>query len=474
MRVNSKPVSYLEAVLLPVLAFVINLFFPGDPGFASLHFLPYIAPALFMAVYEGLGIGFLSFGVGTVLIYLGFPLERYLFNGEPINAVYWASLLKRSVVPFPTAIVLLYSFGLIRRFYTRSLTALKDRFRRAIKLQHTSRKKSRALEKVNVELDERLSRQQESITSLYNQLKRIDTLSVSNTINTLLETVRLFTRTTKASVWQYWPTNHSMKLAAQIGWKAEEKQDTEIPVEGTLEGWVYRNNQLFSVRMLLQYENLRKMDRSGNIIIMPINIKKKSWGILSIEDLPFEKYNLYTERVLYIIISLLEPALERSIEYETFVEKEERDSETGLPLFSSFYRFLEEEMKRMEIQRGTLCIVILEIANYSDLTAGYGEKEAAGILHQLVPVIEELTGNFAEIFHYKNRNQLGIVVPNLDYDGASLFCLEVLERINTGGFKAGDIAVNIEALVGYSTYSGTQTQDEMLSNAERLLEIQKL
>ncbi|TFG62477.1 MAG: hypothetical protein E4H36_07910 [Spirochaetales bacterium] len=474
MAIERKPLYVIEAVIFPLVVGIVNLFFPDKPGFAGMQFLPYLVPPLFMAAYAGLGFGFLSFGVGAVLLFGPFPFAAFLLYGTAPGPAYWRTLLPAASIPFAVAIVLLYSFGLIQKYFAHSLSALKERFRNTIKSQHMVQKKAKILERVNVELDERLSRQQESITALYNQLKGIDTLSVANTLTSLLETVQIFTKATKASIWQYWQPNNSMKLAAQSGWLAEDRLKTEIPLEGTLEGWTYRNNQLFSVRMLLQYENLQKMDKGRNIIILPINIKKKSWGILSIEELPFEKYNLYTERVLYIIISLLEPALDRSIEHETFIEKEEKDSESGLPLFSSFFRFFEKEMERMELQKGTLCVVILEIANYDDLTGEYGERETAAIHQQLIPAIEGLTGNFAEIFHYKTRNQLGIIIPNLDYDGASLFCLEILEKINSGDWRIAGNPVNLEVLVGYSAYSGTQTLDEMLTSAELLLEIQKL
>ena len=113
-----------------------------------------------------------------------------------------------------------------------------------------------------------------------------------------------------------------------------------LNIENSIEGWVYRNNRIVSARIINNYENLKKMDTGRNLITLPIPLHKNIWGVLNIEDMPFVKYNQYTERMLEIIISLAEPALSRAVDHERQIQQSETDTDTNLPLFSQLYNLL--------------------------------------------------------------------------------------------------------------------------------------
>ena len=72
----------------------------------------------------------------------------------------------------------------------RTEQRLRERIETLSKGNWRLQKKSDSLMKVNLELDERVSRQQDSITSLYTQIQKLDTLDVSQALNVLLETVQ--------------------------------------------------------------------------------------------------------------------------------------------------------------------------------------------------------------------------------------------------------------------------------------------
>jgi PleD family two-component response regulator len=226
--------------------------------------------------------------------------------------------------------------------------------------------------------------------------------------------------------------------------------------------------------MLLQYENLRRIDRGFNLITFPIEMGNSIWGVLNIEEMPFIKYNRYTERLLFIIISLMEPPLQKAIEYEDIVRKEEFDTVTGLPLFTSFYKMLTEDLKRKKTEQGTLSMMIIEIVNYPQIVNEFGKEKAHRFLPEIVDAVNDASGNTGHSFRYKEDNQLCFIFPNLDYDGASLYCLEILELLNAEGWVIERQPVMLEGIIGFSSYTGSQSADELIDSAENLLAMQKV
>jgi GGDEF domain-containing protein len=344
-----------------------------------------------------------------------------------------------------------------------------------VRRNHGLKKLSDSLYRVNRELEERTARRQDSITLLYRQVQAMSTLNVNQALNVLLDTVKIFLSATKASIWVYDGKEQGLKFTAAVGWDREKDFSGGISLEDTIEGWVFRNNALFSVRMLLQYENLRKLDTGRNIITLPLHVGRTIWGVLNIEDMPFEKYSFYSERLLQIITGLAEPHLERALEYDRIVSIGDVDEVTGLPLYSQFYRMLEGGIERAKIQSGTLSVIIFEISNFGELSERLGRDGAKLLMKDLIEDITLFSDSRLGAFHYREDGQFVVLSPNLDHDGASLYCLESLEKINRRDRGIGDAAVSVEVLVGYATArAGIYDPEQLLRQAEHLLTLQKV
>ncbi len=473
-RINRKN-FFLEAILASLVPAGINLLFPDNPAFITVYFMPYIVCALFFAVFGGVLSGFISFSASAALAVGVLPLCVPLLYAELSAGELWRSMYPGIFIGFAPGVLLTYLFGSIHDRYVRENDLLRERFKKQVKRSYRSSVMIKSLIKTNEELEERLSRQQESIMALFNQVKKIDTVSVETVLDVLLETVNIFTRAGSASIWKYIPVHGTMELASARGWEAEKGTETVIPVDSTIEGWVVRNNQYFSVRMLLQYDNLRRLYNDRNIITFPIQVENHIWGVLNIEELPFVKYNLYTERLLFIIISLIEPSLHKAVEYNAIMQREEVDGLTGLPLFTSFYNVLQKELERKQIEQGKISIIVLDIVNYPDIIAEHDEAKVKGeLIPQIIQAIYQATENQGQGFQFKMDNQFGFIFPNLDYDGASLYCLEILERMNSFDVSLEDRKLQLEVIIGFSAFAGNENADDMIDRAENLLEMQKV
>ena len=350
MRGKRTNTPIVEAAAVAIVTGAINLLFPDQPGFSSIYFIPYALAALLFSTLYGSTYGLASIAFSVAIVAGIFPLSASLIYSEWSLEGYWLEILETIAIPGPIALLLVYSFGVVRSAAKETERKLRERVEKLSKENWLLKQKSESLFKVNVELDGRVSKQTDSITSLYTQFQKLDILDLAMALDVFLETVQIFTGATRCSVWKYDEYEDQLVLAANRGWEDLESAQTSIPLEDTIEGWVYRNNSLYSARMTLQYDNLGAMDSGRTLITLPLTMQRKSWGIVNISEMPFEKYSLYTERLLHIIVTLAEHSIEEAVFYESIIRNDEKDEYTNLPLFSQFYRMLEEETRRTGVR----------------------------------------------------------------------------------------------------------------------------
>jgi PleD family two-component response regulator len=135
---------------------------------------------------------------------------------------------------------------------------------------------------------------------------------------------------------------------------------------------------------------------------------------------------------------------------------------------------LGEELKRQSLEQSTLSVVILELINYPDLVQQFSEHEVRALLSSIAKTVNDSTNQQGQAFHFKQENQLAFLFSNLDFDGASLFCLEILEKMNEPGWVITHEPIALEVITGFSSYTGNETGDELIEKAQNLLEMQKL
>jgi len=471
-----KPIKRIGELLLFSIAIgAVNLFFFKNPGFFRSPFNPYLLLAMIVAVYYGKYYGFLSLLFSALIIAGPLPLTLELFRPGTWSLAFWRELKSVAPVPLAATLVSVYIFGLIRDVYSSRLAKSKERVRLFSRQKGELLREKRVFETINLELEQRVSRQQDSITALHSEIQQLYSLNLQKALDALLATVQRFSGATQASIWQAQAESKELHLAASLGWDESSARPPTIPLENSIEGWVLRNNTLYSVKMAAQYENLRALDRGINILTFPVSAGRKIWGVLNIEDMPFVKYNLYSEKLLTMILALAAPALERAVEYETVVTQAEIHPITGLPAFSQFFSLLQRTLQRVRTEKGTLSVLIAELSNYDPLLEEFGRESVLQLVSRIAGQLVILSSNKANLFHYTNDNQIVVLYPNLDYDGASLFSLEILTMINQMEWKLHERIVNLEVILGYASLSEEQLEaDGLLQIAENILEMQKV
>ena len=455
------------AVFSFLLAAFNYLFFPSNMGFLEGFLNPYAAVSLFIAVYYGKYYGFLSLGSSLLAVGLGL-----LLGPRPVSGL---SFLRMAALPGAAWLAGVYILGMVRDSLVRRDSRARSLLISLSRDKGLLKRQVRALDSVNRELEERLSRQRDSITSLHSQMQMLSSLNLSKALLALLEIVRRFVGASRCSIWEHRTESKSLALAARLGWAEDPETIPVLADDRSIEGWVVRNNTMFSVKMLLDNSALVKLDTRRIILALPIPAGRRIWGVLTIEEMPFARYNIYAERLLLVIMALARPLLERAIEFEDVVRQEDTHPVTGLPSVRQFYSVLQNEFSRLAAEKGTLAMLIVELANFEELAGTHGKEQVFGLLREVAALTQEAAAGPALAFHYKGEPQLAFVCPNLDADGASLLALTLLGKVNTHEWRPGDVRVSLDLILGFAARSGGgQSPEELMEAAERLLEMQKV
>ena len=208
-----------EIAAFAVAVGVVNLFFPGDPGFLRGVFNPYIALSLLIAVSHGMYYGFLCLGYSAVIALVGLPAAASVASGHGISipAGTWSGLSAAAALPLAGAILQVYILGIIRNSLMRRDRKSRDLLVSLSRDKGLLKRQVRALRDSNLELEERVSRQEDSITSLYAQVQVLSSLNLNKALGAILELTARYVGATRCSIWQHLPRDKSLVFVAGQG-----------------------------------------------------------------------------------------------------------------------------------------------------------------------------------------------------------------------------------------------------------------
>jgi len=445
----------------------------ASPGSLELFGLPAFAAGPVFAAFYGFGWGLATWLLSCASAFLVAPLLAGVFD-----TAFVATLARTLPVPAAASLALLAATGFARNRSDRSrvelLGRLKDAVVRSIRLERAAE----TLEGVNRELENRVAGQGDSVTLLHDSVRKLASLNLDEALASILDTVELFAGARSASIWIPGEADGRLNPIAVKGWRAGDERDTALDPEASVEGWAFRNRKMYSARMASSGPPFDRLDCSRAIMAFPLIIKGKSWAVLVIEDLPFERYSLYTESLLAIVLSLAEPYLKTIVEYEALRSRREVDEETGLPGFPVLARTLERELATLGFEQAALSLVVVEMANFAEILGmGRSRTELKRLVAGCHRIVDRSEGSKSLAFHFREDSQLALLVPGLGPDDVSLYCLELLGTLAALPFELDGEPIPFEAIVGFASAgsgSGGMDAETMLAEAEHLLSLQRI
>lgn len=466
----------MEILITVGIVLVINHFyFPENIGFLTLLYNPYLFVVAFFSSFYGKKSGLIAFAAAGVMI------SAYIL----ISDIYCTTDIFYNIINSHAghnfSLIVLLSFacimvlGQIRDYLGITIRLQKDTItdmdNQIIKLS----KELEAVTIVNQEYEDRILGQQNSLISLYSTIISLNTLNLETIYPNILQAVVQFTGTQSCSLWRFNRDENSIELLSNVGWSHEYIQNTprQFSTENIM-GWSARNNTLFSIKMLQKYQNLKALDNGSSIITVPITVDNQVWGVLNIEKIPFVKYNLYTEQLLLMIADLASPIIRNAIRYSSLVHKE-IDPVTGFNSISEFHAVLKEEFTNAHQNKLNLSLLLVELINANAIAEQFQTHDALLIFKEISQLVQYLSKGKVLIFQYKETFQCAAILPNMDFDGASMFCLSLIEQNSKKTYYIKGQIVNPEIVIGYSSLRPNhRSEEDLILLSENLLLMQKI
>ena len=466
-------VRYLiEAFALAAVAFAVDLTDRGDPGLLDAAVNPYLLAALAIAAWRGWLPGYAALAAGTALAFAG--LAIFPAATDPLAHPRLPALAV-------TAVLGVLVFGLINFAWHR-------RVRRLQQEREAAERQRAGLLAVASELERQVSGQRDSLAYLHSRWRELSSADVDGTLRVLLDTVSELTGADRCSLWQLDAEAGELTVRATAGWDADDPAERRLPVNGSIEGWVARNDRLFSAKHLTRYDTLRRADRGAVIYAAPLRAGARTWGVIDVERLPFERFNAHTEHLLLLTAAVAAAPLEQAIAYESDLGPAGRSAYTGYPLYAHLDRVLRTEVAARAANGGALSVILIRICNYHrlvsdasavdggavDASAGSGGADLGDrVIEAVFRAARQSAAGPARCFHYKEDGQLAVVCPGLDFDGAALTALDLLSWAAGPTAPDGAGGARPELAVGYSSLArGVDDADALLCMAENLLAMQ--
>lgn len=457
----------IEAFVLAAAAFALDLTVTDDPGLLDAIVNPYLLAALVIAAYRGWLPGYAALAAGAALAYAGLEI------GPAVPAASDPLADPRLPTLALTAVIGVLLFGLIHFAGRRRMRRLQREAADLGRARDVAERQRTGLLAAASELERQVSGQRDSLAYLHSRWRELSSANVDETLRVLLDTVSELTGADRCSLWQFDAAAGELVVRATAGGDADDRAERRLPVNGSIEGWVLRNDRLFSAKHLTRYDTLRRADRGTVVYAAPLRAGARAWGVIDVERLPFERFNAHTEHLLLLTAAVAAAPLEQAIAYESGLAPADRSAYTGYPLFEQLDRVLPAEVAACAAGGGTLSVILIRIGNYHRLVSDAGAEHGDRVIEAVFRAARGIAAGAARCFHYKHDGQLAVVCPGLDFDGAALFALDLLRWAAEPAAPDDCGGARPELAVGYSSLArGVDDADALLRMAENLLAMQ--
>lgn len=459
----------LAAVVVPAMVATANLLLPRYPGFPQLGFSPYLIALLLLGVYASFWAAAGAMVVSAAAITVILPALDRRF-GLPLLSTPLPLPLEESLLLTATLAAVMLALASIHR-RDRRLAEQAGEISEAEEQERKLTRENETLLSVVVELRDRFALDNSSITTLYHQIPSLYAHQLPDVLRGLAESVRIMTRAGRLGVYEFVEEELALVCKEFITDSETTAPPPRLELSRSIEGWVVRREQLFSIKRLLIDPDLRALDDGRVIMCGPIRTGRRLWGVVTVEEMPFSAYNDYTEKAFELILALAAPAIENAVPplfAELAAESEDGSSFRGYEEFDPFFK---RELESAESTGVDFALMLMEVVNLEELGSQERQPVIAEELNaQLATLIADITGGVSAIFQYKERNQLAVLLPAMHSSDFSHLSRQIVEAVSDRAWSADGEAVFPEILIAYATASESDyALQPLIAHTERLL-----
>lgn len=466
------PWHHLAApILVSLLVVSLDALLSPQLGFLSLGAMPYLALLVVVAAVAGGGAAIVA---ATALFALLTGGATYLESVADISlrGVDAGTLTAEQRVGLVLGLLITAAVIHSRSSLSATVAQAQERAREARDSAETMRGEAAAMETSLRDLYNRHAVEHRSISGLGEQLSRFQSLDRATVLDATLSATRLMTGAEGVAIYQV--DEATLQLTRQAVWP-EQNQARYAPtldIASTIEGWVVRTNQMFTLRYLTEQPELAKIDHGSTIIAVPIRTRGRTWGVLVVGDMPFLAYNQTAEVSLEVVAALAAGGVEQSFgAAATVVPADTAPEDTPEESLLHEPDVLQPDLERMVAAGGQVSLFIVELRGYARHPLALSHDKQRQLVETVCDRLYLLTSGAARLYRYQLASQFVLVGANLGYDAAPYFLLRILETIGGEAWSVEAETILPEALVGFaSTHDGGA--EVMIDRAEAMLAVQ--
>ncbi len=419
---------YLKDVSFSLLTFFLliismNIFlFPDSPGFQGLNPHPYLIVVLLVAGRFGRWEGLMAtFIAGLILV-----VYAYLDSAPYFH---WSMLAESS---FLISLVSFFLAALI----VGEMRGFNKSFERAIvkensELKQENSKLKEQLEIITIikeELENRIVGQEETVHSLYQATKSLETLDEKQFYSSLTQLTSRFTGATKVSLHVIDYPNDNVIRVARYGYEDSEDVYQKLPLKSDIFKVILNSNKLMTIKDISDDDKIFdawQKSKNRAYAYVPISMGSVIVGILTVDDIPFLKLNISTIRILSLIAELAVPALKNIIKYQDLQDMVKIDPITNLPKFDSFETMAKVEFTKAVRYKLEFAILIIKVDGFEVVEQKLGHAVRVEAAKWQSHTFKTLLRTVDILASGKHSSEFIMALPFTNTDGL----LTVIDRI---------------------------------------------
>jgi two-component system, cell cycle response regulator len=134
---------------------------------------------------------------------------------------------------------------------------------------------------------------------------------------------------------------------------------------------------------------------------------------------------------------------------ERLKELVDTDDLTGLFNMRSLYQKLEFEIERGKRFQRDVCVVMMDMDRFKTVNDGHDHLFGSYVISQVGKIIKQCTRNIDIPARYGGDEFL-MVLTEVNYEGAMLFCERLRKYIEKNLFKSGTDSIELTASLGFA------------------------
>ena len=411
-----------------LLVISVNIFlFPEFPGFLGLNPHPYLVVILLISGRFGLKEGMISALIAIIILSIYVYIEtRPYFS---LNIFFERDFIITLVSYCLSGLIV----GEMRRF-NKSYEGRLLRENNDLKGEkfHLN-EQLEIVNQIKEELEDRIVGQEETVHSLYQATKSLETLEEEQFYKSLTQITARFTGASKISLYFIDYSKDSLRQVARFGWDDGATNNKSFPLYEGMFAIILKNNNILTIKEISDNpEHLQIWENCPYkaYAYVPISMASVPVGILTVDEIPFLKLNISTVRILALITELAVPALNNIITYQDLQEMIKIDPITEMNNYDSFLGITKVEFQKSMRYKLDFSLLAIKIDGYEKLEELYGHDTRIEALKWMANKIKEMLRDVDIYGLGPKENQFVMALPITNLEGV-LMVVERFKEIET-------------------------------------------